>query len=64
MITVILISAIAITTLALLDNIWMQYALIVWIVENADTQPSAEQIVEYKKFVAMHFLQNLHKPKQ
>lgn len=46
-----------------LNNAWTKYALIVWIVQKSDTQPSGEEIAECKKFVLMHLLEDLRNPK-
>ncbi len=46
-----------------LENKWSKYALIVWIIQKTDTQPSKEEMIECKKFVIQQALNDLRKPK-
>ena len=46
-----------------LENKWTKYALIVWIIQKTNTQPSKEEMVECKKFVIEHVIKDLCKPK-
>lgn len=44
-----------------LENKWTKYALIVWIIQKTNTQPSKEEMVECKKFVIEHVIKELRK---
>lgn len=44
-----------------LSNWLTKYALIVWILQNTNTQPSKEEMIECKKFVIRHALEDLRK---
>ena len=58
-----LIIALIICLIGWLENKWTKYALIVWIVQKTDTQPSTEEMIECRKFVIEHVLEDLRKPK-
>ena len=45
------IAAIAVSGVTCLNNWLTKYALIVWILQNTNTQPSKEEMIECKKFV-------------
>ena len=55
--------AIVILGITCLSNWLTKYALIVWIVQNTNTQPSKEEMIECKKFVIRHILEDLCKTK-
>ncbi len=46
-----------------MENKLTKYALIVWIIQKTNTQPSKEEMVECKKFVIEHVIKDLCKPK-
>ncbi len=46
-----------------LDNKWTKLALILWIIKNTNTQPTEEEMIECKKFVLEHTLNDLHNTK-
>ena len=46
-----------------LENKWTKYALIVWIIQKTNTQPSKEEMVECKRYVKEHVIKDLCKPK-
>ena len=58
-----LILAVIICLIGWLENKWSKYALIVWIIQKTDTQPSKEEMIECKKFVIQHVLDDLRKSK-
>ena len=55
------IAAIIISGITYLNNWLTKYALIVWILQNTNTQPSKEEMIECKKFVIQHVLEDLRK---
>ena len=57
------IAAIIISGITDLNNWLTKYALIVWILKNTNTQPSKEEMIECKKFVIQHVLEDLRKTK-
>lgn len=57
------IAAIAVSGVTCLNNWLTKYALIVWILQNTNTQPSKEEMIECKKFVIQHVLEDLRKTK-
>lgn len=50
-----------ISSIICLSNWLTKYALIVWILQNTTTQPSKEEMIECKKFVIQHVLEDLRK---
>lgn len=44
-----------------LENKLTKYALIVWIIQKTNIQPSKEEMVECKKFVIEHVIKELRK---
>ena len=63
MIQIIIFIAIVICLIGWIENKWTKYALIVWIIQKTNTQPSKEEMVECKTFVVEHVIKDLCKPK-
>lgn len=61
MIQIIIFIAIVICLIGWIENKWTKYALIVWIIQKTNTQPSKEEMVECKKFVIEHVIKDLCK---
>ena len=57
------VAAIAVSGVTCLNNWLTKYALIVWILQNTNTQPSKEEMIESKKFVIQHELEDIRKTK-
>lgn len=62
MIQIIIFIAMVICLIGWIENKLTKYALIVWIIQKTNTQPSKEEMVECKKFVIEHVIKDLCKP--
>ena len=47
-----------------LENKWTKYALIVWIIQKTNTQPSKGEMVKCKNFVIEHVIKDYVSPKR
>lgn len=61
MIQIIMFITMVIFLICWMENKLTKYALIVWIIQKTNTQPSKEEMVECKKFVIEHVIKDLCK---